>query len=125
MYDLLAEGLLGAFDRLAWRLRPSTGHFLEWLRVIAKPPSGVELRAADGVQYTGVAVFERNRIVMMIALAAGQAVPTANPIPLGAAPSTQYSGGSPAYAPSRRLYEDDDPGDGWPPANDPFLHHRR
>lgn len=122
MHDLLADGLLAAFDRLALKLRPSADSMLEWLRVFAKPPAGVELRAADGTLFTGIAAFERNRVIVMLAVATGHAAPTPAPIPLG--PSTRYGGASdPSYGSSRRLFEDDDNPDGWPP-NDPYLRRR-
>ena len=119
MSQLLAEGLLGCFDRLVLRLRPTGSGLLEWLREIARPPPGVELRAADGSQYTGLAMFERNRVIVMIAVANGHTTPAPQAIPLGPSSSSSYGSQS-----GRRLFDpEDDPGDGWPP-NDPYLHRR-
>lgn len=41
---------------------------LAWLRDVAEPPSGVELRCNDGAAYTGLVVVERNKPVIMLAV---------------------------------------------------------
>ena len=115
----LAEGLLAVFDDLLVRLRPSTEEMLEWLREAAEPPTGVEIRSSDGSLFTGIALFERNRIVVMFAVKTGEhtvsQAPAPQPIPLGpSSPSSSYGS-----SPSRRLFDpEDDPGEGWPP--DPY-----
>jgi len=124
MSDAVAEGVLLAFERLLARLGPDLDDLMDRLREMARPPAGVELRTADGLQYSGVAVFEKNQIVIMIATALGTAAPARIPIPLGPSNPQPYMassgyGSTPAYGSSRRLFDpDDEPGDGWPP--DPY-----
>ena len=116
----LAEGLLLSLDDIIGRISPHAERALDWLRVAAQPPPGVELRATDGTLFTGLALFERNKIIVMIAVASGQGQASCNPIPLGPAPSRYAPSSSTSYGSSRRLFEEeqDDPGDGWPP--DPY-----
>jgi hypothetical protein len=40
----------------------------EWLGEAAKPPPGVEVRTLDGSEYTGFAVIERNKLVVLLAV---------------------------------------------------------
>lgn len=41
---------------------------VEWLRDVAQPPAGVELKTDDGSSYSGVVLIERNELRLMIAV---------------------------------------------------------
>ena len=130
MSTALTYGLLALWDRLAWSLRPSKDRAVDWLRDAARPPPGLELRSTDGSVFTGVAAFERNKLVFMLAVRSGQAMSAPNP-PLvtphqtPAYQSPRYDSPRYDHQPSRPrdLFEDEDPGDGWPP-DDPYLRRR-
>lgn len=66
--DLLGEALEGAAGRHSERWAQTKASMLEWLREAAQPPSGVELKTADGATYTGFIVVDRNELVMMLAV---------------------------------------------------------
>ncbi len=85
---------------------------VEWLRENAKPPPGVKLVSTDRRLYSGVAFVDRNDVVVLVAARqqGARSVQRRAPIPLSSSPS---------YSTNRRLFEDDDPGDGWPP--DPYV----
>jgi hypothetical protein len=65
--ELLVDALLAAWrgirERLSWRAQP----VVDWVRDAAQPPVGVTLTAPDGSVYTGIAVVERNRLVVLFA----------------------------------------------------------
>lgn len=66
--DALADGLLSTLRKRKPRLANRADQAIAWLRDIAEPPDGVELKSADGSSYTGVALFERNQVQVMLAV---------------------------------------------------------
>jgi len=109
----LTHGVLLLIDGLMMRLRPTANLAVEWLRETAQPPPGLELRSTDGSLFTGVAAFERNKLVFMLAVRSG--APTRPPFEPAYRPAP-----APAY--QARLHDFDEAGDGWP--EDPFLTRR-
>ena len=71
-FELAAEALGGAVIEALRRRRPALAQradqALEWLRDVAQPPAGIELRAEDGSLYTGFVIIDRNRPVVMLAV---------------------------------------------------------
>ena len=66
--DALADALLDVLDRSERRLASLFDQLLVWLRRAAEPPRGLELHSNDGATFTGVALFERNTLVAMLAV---------------------------------------------------------
>lgn len=64
----VADALLDALDRSGRRLATCTDSLLTWLRRAAEPPGGLELRSIDGATYTGVALFEKNVVIAVLAI---------------------------------------------------------
>lgn len=126
MSTLLAEGLLSLFDRLLLELRPNIDDVVEWVRDAATPPMNLEFKATDNGVYTGIVVLERGRAILMLAIRTQ--APAAPLTPPARQEPVRYE---PRYEPqryeqparARNLFDDEDPGDGWPP-NDPFLPRR-
>ena len=60
---------------------------LAWLRSVARPPAGLEVRTLDGATYSGVIVVDHNRVVAVLAsrsdVAGGppRAAPRPAPVP--------------------------------------------
>jgi hypothetical protein len=90
--ELAAETIGSAVIEVLRRRRPALAHkaeaALEWLRVAAEPPRGIELRAADGSLYTGFVIVERNKPVLMLAVRQ-QAGPVGERSPLVTPPPIQ------------------------------------
>jgi hypothetical protein len=59
LVDVLREGLV--------RIRPHAHVILERVRELAEPPEGVTLTSLDGSTYTGLALVESNRVVLLLA----------------------------------------------------------
>jgi hypothetical protein len=66
--ELLGEAIADAARRYRSRLSERTQLVVGWLRDVAEPPPGVELRSADGATYTGFVVVERNELRLMLAV---------------------------------------------------------
>ena len=70
--ELAAETIGSAAIEALRRRRPALANkaerALEWLRDVAEPPHGIELRAADGSTYTGFVIIDRNKPVLMLAV---------------------------------------------------------
>ncbi len=104
----VGDALLELVHQAASEASPRIRRAAAWLRDHAEPPEGVKLQSPDGTLYTGVAIVDRNNVVVLLAARhSGEAAARPNPIQMSA---------------PRRFYEPepryDDPGDGWPP--DPF-----
>jgi hypothetical protein len=71
-FELAAETIGSALIDALRRRRPVLGKkadaALEWLREVAEPPAGIELRSADGSVYTGLVIVERSKPVLMLAV---------------------------------------------------------
>ena len=111
MFDVIVEGMLIAIDRLVCGMRPATDRFIDWVRDSSEPYNGLELRSPDGALYTGLAMLERSRVVLMLAIRVGQA-PSSTPLPNPTRydPPARFDPAPSSH--SRDLF--DDPGDGWP-----------
>lgn len=113
--DALGEALLELVQQAASEASPKVRQAVAWLREHAEPPEGVKLQSPDGTVYSGFAIVDRNRIVVLLAARH----PTA-PLPL--TPREPVA----VPAPPRRYFDPEpryeDPGDGWP--DDPFLPRR-
>lgn len=66
--EILAEGIATALRRRQTEISRHLDVVYEWLREVARPPAGVRLVADDGSSYSGFAVFERNELVLMLAV---------------------------------------------------------
>src|SRR5262249_21643856 len=66
--DAIADALLDVLGRSERRLASLFDQLLVWLRRAAEPPRGLELRSNDGAMFSGVALFERNSLVAMLAV---------------------------------------------------------
>lgn len=62
------EGLLALWERARRPLERELGSVADWIREAAKPPPGIEVRTADGTVYTGLALLERNNIIVLFAV---------------------------------------------------------
>ena len=95
MIDLLEEAMVETFDRLRKKLAPTVQTAADWIRDVAEPPVGVRLVADDGSTYTGFAVFERSKPVVMVAVKhEGRSLPASSPRPIE----------QPPYRPSPHQY---------------------
>lgn len=66
--ELIGEALLDAIDQSRSAMAAKAKAALGWLRENAEPPDGVELRSQDGSVFSGIALLERNRVVLMLAV---------------------------------------------------------
>jgi hypothetical protein len=66
--DAIADALLDSLDRGGRRFASFMSTLLAWLRRAAEPPRGLELRSVDGAAYTGIALFEKNVVIAMLAV---------------------------------------------------------
>lgn len=113
MSKALADGLLMAFERIRSRIRPNTTNWLDWLSEQARPPAGIELRSADGSLYTGIAVFDRSKIVVMLAVRTDHDGSFSSRQPfVSPAPSNATNG----LFSRREHHLAQDDGDVWPPS---------
>ena len=80
---------------------------LDWVREHSEPPDGVELRAADGSVYTGVAIIERNDIVILWAVRHPATI-IERPAPPAPRSPMQRSLGMPSYPDPDSPYWDRD-----------------
>jgi hypothetical protein len=105
--ELIGDSLIRALERSQSRFARKADVLVDWLREVAEPPAGLELRATDGSRYSGVFVAQANRVVVMLAVR--------HPTTAGAPMTTTASAGYPA----RRYgqYFDPDPAEIDP--NDP------
>ena len=113
--DALGEALLELVQQAACEASPKVRQAVAWLRDQAQPPEGVKLQTPDGALYSGVAIVDRNAVVVLLAAKnpSGTAPPERDPIPMPSPHPRRFFEPEPGY---------DDPGDGWPP--DPYLPHR-
>ncbi len=65
--EIFGEGLIAAIGRRQSQISRHVDLAYEWLREAARPPRGVRLVADDGSSYSGIAVFERNEVALMVA----------------------------------------------------------
>ena len=108
--DALGDALLELVQQAASEASPKVKQAVAWLRDHAEPPQGVKLQSPDGTLYSGVAIVDRNNVVVLLAARhPTTAIAPRDPAPMSA-PRQRYFEPDPRY---------DDPGDGWPP--DPFL----
>ena len=49
-------------------MSPRARQAIEWVRDAAEPPAGIELRSPDGSTYTGFAVVDHSRVVVLLAV---------------------------------------------------------
>ena len=107
--DGIGDALLDLVRQAATDAPRHIERAVEWLRENAHPPEGVRLISPDGTLFTGVAIIDRNDVVVLVAARQqGPSVPR---------PAIPMPASSPAYAsPNRHMF--DDPSDGWP--NDPY-----
>ena len=108
--DALGDALLELVQQAASEASPKVKQAVAWLREHAEPPEGVKLQSPDGTLYSGVAIVDRNKVIVLLAARhpTTAITPHRDPVPMPPAPR-RYFEPEPAY---------DDPGDGWPP--DPF-----
>jgi hypothetical protein len=66
--ELIGEAFIDAIQRSRHRTVERARAVWQWLREVGEPPDGVELVAPDGARYTGVAVLERSRVVLIFAV---------------------------------------------------------
>lgn len=66
--EILAEGVAETLRKSKRQMARGADGVLEWVRDVAAPPAGVELRSLDGAVYSGFFVVDRNRPVMAIAV---------------------------------------------------------
>lgn len=106
----LGDALLELVHQSAARATPHVRNAVAWLREQAEPPEGVKLVSPDGTLYSGVAIVDRNDVIVLLAARhAPVAGPRRDPVPIPAPSPRRFFEPEPSY---------DDPGDGWPP--DPF-----
>lgn len=112
--DALGDALLELVQQAAADLSPQVRRAITWVREHAEPPSGVKLVSPDGTEYSGVAILDRNDVIVLLAARhpTTAITPRRDPIPIPP-PRPRYFDPEPRY---------DDPGDGWP--EDPFLPRR-
>jgi hypothetical protein len=108
---LLGDALLEVARVAYVRVAPRAAMATEWLRRAAEPPPGVELRAEDGSQYTGIVAVDRNKPIAMLAVRQA-AAPRAPDRPALVTPPP-----SPTYR--RPLFDPEDDGR-WDRDGDPF-----
>jgi hypothetical protein len=65
--DLIGDALLDAVRRGHERIGAFADLLLEWLREVARPPRGIDLRSDDGTTFTGIVLVERSRVIVMLA----------------------------------------------------------
>lgn len=112
--EAVAEAVSDAvLDLLRQAIADAPSHVeraIEWLRDNAQPEAGVKLVSPDGSLYTGVAVIDRNDVVVLVAARQPGLLQAPRPaaVPLG----------SPPYTSGRRLFDEEENVDGWPP--DPY-----
>lgn len=109
--EALGDALLELVQQSTSRAAPHVRSAVAWLREHAQPPQGTRLISPDGGAYTGVAVVDRNNVVVLIAARSEGFSPSPSPRPPMVTAPRQ---------PQRFFEPDPDPGDGWPP-DDPFL----
>jgi hypothetical protein len=66
--DILADGVLESMRGRDLSGGGSAASCADWLRHVASPPPGVALVSPDGALFTGVALLERSRPVVLIAI---------------------------------------------------------
>lgn len=66
--ELIGEAFIDAIQRSRHRTVERARSVWRWLRDVGEPPDGVDLVAPDGARYTGVAVLERSRVVLIFAV---------------------------------------------------------
>lgn len=66
--ELIGDSLICALERSQSRFARKAEVLVDWLREVAEPPAGLELRATDGSRYSGVFVAQANRVVVMLAV---------------------------------------------------------
>lgn len=66
--ELLGDAIADLMSRHEHDISRNLDRVREWLGEAAEPPPGVELKAIDGSKYSGVGVFEKNRLVVLLAL---------------------------------------------------------
>ena len=91
----LGDGLLETLRKKHPRIAEKAAATARWLRDVAEPPDGVELKAADGSTFTGLVVVERSQPVVMLCIRH--------------APAPRAPVVTPAPAYQRSVYEPEDP----------------
>lgn len=66
--ELIGEAFIDAVQRSRHRTVERARAVWQWLREVGEPPDGVELVAPDGARYTGLAVLDRSRVVLIFAV---------------------------------------------------------
>ena len=66
--ELIGTPLVEALRERRPRLAKKAEQALGWLRDVAEPPAGIELRSEDGSTYTGLVILERSKPVLMLAV---------------------------------------------------------
>jgi hypothetical protein len=107
LVDILREGLV--------RVRPRARVLLERVRELAEPPEGVTLTSPDGSTYTGLALVESNRVVLLLAsrqeplvvTVAGERAPLITPPPRP--PSRPFYQQRPLLDPDDPMWDREDP----------------
>jgi hypothetical protein len=112
--DALGDALLDLVQQAASEASPKVKQAVAWLREHAEPPEGVKLQSPDGTLYSGVAILDRNNVIVLLAARhpTTAITPHRDPVPIPP-PRPRYFDPEPRY---------EDPGDGWP--EDSFLPRR-
>ena len=66
--ELFGDALLDVARDVCGRVGPRARKAIDWVREAAEPPPGIELRAPDGATYTGFAVLDHSRVVVLLAV---------------------------------------------------------
>ena len=112
--DALTGALLVAIDRIFSRLRPATHQVIDWMRDTCEPPAGLQVHAPDGALYSGLALLERSRVIVLLAIKVGHDPHVNERHSPSRFDHPAHYDSPPAHS---QLF--DDPGDGWPA--DPYL----
>jgi hypothetical protein len=106
--EALGEGLLATLQKKHPYFAKRAEATARWLRDVAEPPDGVELKAADGSTFTGFVIVERSAPVVMLCIR-HPAAPMVDRPPVVTPPPRAYE---------RTVYE---PEDQWDRNGDPHL----
>ena len=67
MTELFGDALLDVARDVYGRVGPKARRAIDWVREAAEPPPGLELKAADGSTYTGMAVLDHGKVLVLLA----------------------------------------------------------
>ncbi len=107
--ELLGESFIRAVERNHGQTVERLRRLWRWLCDVAEPPSATRLSVLGGSVHTGIAIVERNRVVVLIGVRHGR-------------------GASQREYPEAQFHMHDDPhqqwlDEGWPPGHYPPERH--